>query len=194
MKKLLIAIYVVAMLVLISPPHVYAAPVLERTAVATVTQHITGSTGNWTYTYTLYNSDSKAIWWWGLWFQRDPDAVTRSNSKTGWAFSGTEGYEGPDGEAALIYTWDSAWNGTSGGWTTITSPNAIQPGQTNVFRFKSSTLFSGEKNFLYDTVAYWNEGASFEAGGKTGIVPLPAAVFLLGSGLVGLLGLRRKIS
>jgi hypothetical protein len=53
---------------------------VTATAVAntTVVEGITGTPGDWTYTYTLVNHEAAPIWDWAVWFPSNPgaDAVT----------------------------------------------------------------------------------------------------------------------
>ena len=49
-----------------------------------------------------------------------------------------------------------------------------------------------EDHLIYDGPSY-HGGADWDAIGVINAVPIPAAVWLLGSGLVGLIGIRRKI-
>lgn len=186
------------MLILVGINQSYALPLIEKSAIATITENISSSLGVYTYTYTLNNTDPSAIWWWGIWFSSDPGAVNESNNRANWVYNGNGagaqyGFiaeSGPSGEAGLLWTWDGQFSGSPSGWTTITSPNKILSGETNVFSFESNILFSGSKNFFYDTVNYWNGMSSVEAVGQT--VPEPATMLLLGSGLIGLAGYGRK--
>ncbi len=47
-------------------------------ATTTVVEGISGTTGDWTYTYTLVNQEAAPIWQWAVWFPTNPvaDAVT----------------------------------------------------------------------------------------------------------------------
>ena len=57
----------------------------------------------------------------------------------------------------------------------------------------SGDFLDSEGNPIYDAWVTWGSGGvDFEALGVINAVPVPAAVWLLGSGLVGLIGLRRK--
>jgi len=50
----------------------------RSSAPPTVSEEITGSTGDWTYTYTLTNHGNSDIYHWAVWFPTDPAAVPRN--------------------------------------------------------------------------------------------------------------------
>ena len=54
-------------------------------ATTTVVEGITGTPGDWTYTYTLTNGETRDIWHWAVWFPSNPvaDAVTAGTAN--WA-------------------------------------------------------------------------------------------------------------
>jgi hypothetical protein len=203
MKKIIYIGGLISLLTLAGINQIHALPAIQKSAIATITENISSSGGIYNYTYTLNNTDPSAIWWWGIWFTSDPVAVNESNNRANWVYNGNgpgAQYEfvlesGPSGEAGLLWTWDLQFSGDSGGWTTITSPNQISSGDTNVFSFQSNILFPGPKNFFYDTINYWDSMASVEAVGQTSssaAVPEPATMLLLGSGLISLAGYGRK--
>ena len=61
---------------------------------------------------------------------------------------------------------------------------------TNPFDFYFYA-FNGATN-VENTIAHWENGWSFKGGAPLPAVPIPAAIWLLGTGLVGLFGVRRR--
>ena len=62
--------------------------VLAVTGVAsatTVVESVSGSPGNWTYTYTLTNGEAAPIWQWAVWFPSNPGADTVTAGTANWA-------------------------------------------------------------------------------------------------------------
>ena len=56
-----------------------------RVAVATiVVESITGSPGDWTYTYTLTNQESLPIYHWAVWFPSNPNADSVTAGTANW--------------------------------------------------------------------------------------------------------------
>jgi len=54
-------------------------------ATTTVVRDISGSAGDWTYSYTLTNGESLPIWQWAVWFTSDAEADVLTAGTTGWA-------------------------------------------------------------------------------------------------------------
>jgi len=101
----------------------------------TVVEGITGSPGDWTYTFTLTNAETLPIWQWVVWFPTNPVADVVTAGTSGWAatdlatqgffpeeytnFWGCHVYDslgndlaGPNGEPGFYGTWASDY--TSG--------------------------------------------------------------------------------
>jgi len=51
---------------------------------ATVMETVMGTPGDWTYTYTLTNNGTSAIWTWGVWFPADPQATSVTVGDANW--------------------------------------------------------------------------------------------------------------
>ncbi|MBN1906187.1 MAG: VPLPA-CTERM sorting domain-containing protein [Deltaproteobacteria bacterium] len=59
----------------------------------------------------------------------------------------------------------------------------------------NGTLTDADGNPIYDAWVTWGSGGlDFEALGVINAVPIPGAIWLLGSGIIGLLGIRRRKS
>ena len=54
-------------------------------ATTTVVEGITGTPGDWTYTYTLTNDEALPIWQWAVWFPSNPVADTVTAGTANWA-------------------------------------------------------------------------------------------------------------
>lgn len=88
-----------------------------------------------------------------------------------------ETYFGTEYDRAIIY-YTSLW---ADGYT---FNNPIQQSETNIFNFSS-----GEEGSPF--VAFNGDGEVM-AQGDADVVPLPGALFLMGSGLIALVGFRKK--
>ncbi len=56
-----------------------------------------------------------------------------------------------------------------------------------------ATYFGYDRNhWIHDGIGYFGTGADWDAIGVMNAVPIPGAVWLLGSGLLGLIGIRRR--
>jgi|GEM_PF-6775701 len=81
----------------------------------------------YTYTYVLHNLGKQQVWWWGIWYEEDPQAILDDSSvdengfaptdltdcSPGWKNSAPEGrmgfylYSGPNGELGFYSTYAS---------------------------------------------------------------------------------------
>ena len=62
-------------------------------AATTVVEEVTGSPGNWTYTYTLTNDESLPVFYWAIWFPSDPSATSTVSGSADWTTTlSTHGY------------------------------------------------------------------------------------------------------
>jgi len=235
-----------------------------------VVEEISGSSGDWTYTYTITNAESSPIWQWAVWLPTDPNADSITAGNTDWAATNlsTQGFfpekytndwgdpvydssgtpldgdttnetqlVGPNGEPGFYNTyandftssnpgqyldtsswvnlpdplpdwpdpiWEKIWRGEDYGWlgagANIQTVYGIAVGDTGQFSFHSSELISDTKSFSYNTIGYWyslsdesyNLYIDFEGSGTVAPIPEPGTMLLLGTGLIGLAGLRRK--
>jgi len=66
--------------------------VAGSTYATTVAETISGSPGDWTYSYTLTNTESRPIWYWVVWFPTDPSADGMSADPNWTATYSTMGY------------------------------------------------------------------------------------------------------
>ena len=58
----------------------------------------------------------------------------------------------------------------------------------------SGDFFDSEGNPIYDAWVTWGSGGvDLEAVGAINVVPIPGAAWLLGTGLAGLIGIRRRL-
>ncbi len=65
MKELVRSIFIFVLLVVI------ILTFQNAYATSMVTEEITGSSGDWTYTYTIHNNETLPIWTWAIWFPAD---------------------------------------------------------------------------------------------------------------------------
>lgn len=98
--------------------------------------------------------------------------------------------------------WDGYSTGNPGGTLRIVfmddSDNIIG-GYHDVPLYASWSTFEGNipgvhKIYFYRTTMFWPRLGSITCEDQASSVPIPGAVWLLGSGLIGLWGLRRKFS
>ena len=103
-------------------------------AGTTVVESISGSAGDWTYTYVLTNGESSPIYNWAVWFPSDPDADTVTALTPDWSGTHlpTQGFFPKDLLDAGYTVKDSDGN-------TLAGPNG-EPGlfQTYADDFKSN--------------------------------------------------------
>lgn len=101
----------------------------------TVAESITGGPGDWTYSYTITNGQTRPIWYWCVWFPTNPAADSVAAGTAGWIATdlATQGFfpaeytstwgchvydscgldlVGPNGEPGFFYT--SAGDAVSG--------------------------------------------------------------------------------
>ncbi len=151
-----------------------------------------------TLTVKLTNSTTSAVQagWTAFGFSVTPDG-TAAYSDAGSKFDGVESGSGPNqtfpGGYKLIDVCAYAADNCGGG---NISDGLQSGGNTDTFTLTISGSFSGEDGLkvVLDSfpAKFQTAAGSFEIAGTTTTVPVPAAALLLGSGLVGLAGLRRR--
>ena len=147
---------------------------------------VDNNNGTWTYNFSAVNTDSNNIWFVNFYTGQDAAQALSSN-----VFNN-------------VYTQYT----DGGGWNVPAQPdqwfaglyNDSWPQQAN-WLIGQSASFSLTLNSLINNIqyAYWTQNnwsnEHFQAlGTVNGLssVPVPAAVWLFGSGLVGLMGFNRK--
>ena len=50
-----------------------------------VVEELTGSAGDWTYTYTLTNGEASDIWHWCVWFPSNPNSNLVTAGTANWS-------------------------------------------------------------------------------------------------------------
>lgn len=112
-----------------------------------------------------------------------PTSANGISAAEGWG-AGTLGKNQPTGNAQF------------GSVVTTITLNSGVASTGNLFLFASNSLTSSQAAQVYDSAGLtlnWTRGGSATLGGNA--VPLPAAVWLFGSGLLGLFGIgRRKLA
>ena len=127
MKKLAMILAVSGLILALGNPAAGATTVLES---------ITGSAGNWTYTYTLTNEESLPIYNWAVWFPSNPNATSVTPGSSDWntPFS-SMGYFPQQyvSEGYADYVYDSTADPFHAGTANaLTGPNA-EPGCYQVY-------------------------------------------------------------
>ena len=117
------------------------------TADVGVVEAITGSAGDWTYTYTLTNNGSGAIYNWAVWFPSNPTADSVTALTANWAATHlpTQGFFPKDSLDAGYIIKDSSGN-------TLAGPNS-EPG---LFQTYAADFVSN------NPLEYW-DGDSWES-------------------------------
>lgn len=81
--------------------------------------------------------------------------------------------------------------GTTAGTLSVVSPAAMGPFSSGAFSGSTTGTFSSSEAVLMTQITHSGKGVtSFDA--EMSAVPIPAAFWLLGSGLVGLIGIKRR--
>jgi len=82
--------------------------------------------------------------------------------------------------------------GTTAGTVTVTSPDTLGPLGGGAFSGSTTGTFSSAEAVLVTEITHSGAGlTSFDT--ELAAVPIPAAFWLLGSGLMGLIGIRRRV-
>ena len=112
-------------------------------------------------------------------------------------------------DATNLFSWDISWSGLSGSETVMHFHGAALPSQnagvqvnfggisgTNSPSIGSTTISNAQENDLLSGLWYINIHTDlFPAGeirGQVQVVPIPAALWLFGTGLLGLIGISRR--
>ena len=111
-------------------------------ADTSVVQSLTGSPGDWTYTFTLTNGESRGIWQWAVWFPSNPSADSVTAGTANWSATdlNTQGFF-PEEYTAFwgCHVYDSSSNDLAG-------PNG-EPGFFNTY---ASDYTSGNAEEYWD--------------------------------------------
>ena len=118
-----------------------------------VVESITGSPGDWTYTYTLTNDDPAPIYNWAVWFASDPGAETSVTTDSGnwFATPATKGYFPQQyiNEGHIGHVYDSTADPFHAGTPNpLAGPNG-EPGYYGAYANDYMTGNAGK---------YWDEG------------------------------------
>lgn len=112
MKKLLVAIIMLSGLIFAIVNTSYCTP-CYTTCTTTVVEEITGTSGDWTYTYTIINNGDAPIWNWAVWFPTNPEADLITAGDVNWGVTDLD-YQGffPEEYTAFwgtaVYVYDGA--------------------------------------------------------------------------------------
>lgn len=176
-------------------------------AVGSAEANTVGLTGVWsgTYTFAMFSPNGGAVgtptsnsWTWDF----DAGTVSITNTATFYAsvwtahdvtFSDNGSSYGPSGGAGsvnMLFDWSvNSDIPVTSDWDVAASGNAIS--DTAAVTVNSATITAGSPAFpgFHPT---FSGSLHKDSGGGPSPVPVPAAVWLMGSGLVGLVGVGRR--
>ena len=147
MKKIVTVCVIVAILICIDSPAFSDTSVLES---------ISGSPGDWTYTFTLTNDETSPIWNWAVWFPSDPQATSATASDGNWSTTlSTHGYfpEQYISEGCADHVYDSTADPFHAGTPNPLVGPSSEPGYYGLYANDYMTANTGQ---------YWN-GSSWVA-------------------------------
>jgi len=129
---------------------ILTGPQIALAEATTVVESISGSAGDWTYTYTLTNNESLDIYHWAVWFPSNPNATSVTTGSDWRTTFSTKGYFPQqyvaEGHADHVYdsTADPFHAGTA---NPLVGPNS-EPGFYSVYADDYMTTNAGE---------YWDD-------------------------------------
>ncbi len=121
-----------------------------------VVETVSGSPGDWTYTYTLTNDETLPIWNWAVWFESDPQATSVAAGDGNWTTNfSSHGYFPQQyiSEGYITNVYNSTADPFHPGTPNPLAGPGGEPGFYGIFASDYTTTNAGE---------YW-DGDSWEA-------------------------------
>jgi hypothetical protein len=178
-----------------------AWPLLANAAILSGNVSFDSNTGLYTYNYTLDNTSGPAgIKEFSVLYDTSQDKTTTPplsfTSPSGWSFgeavSGSSA-DSPLNEFGAFWQWYAAEalpSGSTMSGFSFTTSFAPVTGSANNYFLWSNSYTGGPASIGNGGIVEWGHivAPNFSAA----VVPLPAAVWLFGSGLLGLIGVARR--